>query len=96
MATISLHTKHSGHQHGTVTDKLFLPVHPVVLSLAMEHLKWMVSTFTVALASKNEEKNHEHSWRIGTSHFSILPYCKGIGANDIFNGVEQYFALSIF
>ena len=56
MTTISLHTKHSGHQPGTDTDKLFLPVHPIVVSLAMENLKRMVSTSTVALASKNEEK----------------------------------------
>ena len=56
MAIISLHTKHSGHQPGTDTDKLFLPVRPIVMSLAMENLKRMVSTSTVALASKNEEK----------------------------------------
>ena len=61
MATISLHTKHSGHKLCTDIDKLFLPVHPIVVSLAMENLKRMVSTSTVALASKNEEKkNHEH------------------------------------
>ena len=52
---ISLHTKHSGHQPGTDTNKLLLPVHPIVVSLAMENLKRMVSTSTVALASKNEE-----------------------------------------
>ena len=95
MATISLHTKHSEHQPGTDIDKLFLPVHPIVVTLAMENLKRMLSTSTVALASKNEEKKHEHGWRIGTSHFSILPYRKRGGANDIFNEVERYVALSI-
>jgi hypothetical protein len=56
MTTISLHTKHSGHQPGTDIDKLFLPVHRIVVTLAMENLKRMVSTSTVALAFKNEEK----------------------------------------
>lgn len=51
---ISLHTKHSGHQPNTDTDKLFLPVHPILVTLSMENLKQMVFTFTVALASKNK------------------------------------------
>ena len=55
IATISLHTKHSGHQPGTDIDKLFLPLHQTVVSLAIENLNWMVFTSTVALASKNEE-----------------------------------------
>ena len=56
MATILLHTKYSGHKSGTDIDKLFLPVHPIVVSLVMENLKRMVSTSTVALASNNEER----------------------------------------
>ena len=56
MTTILLHTKHSGHQSGMNTNKLFLPVHPIVVSLAMENLKRMMFASTVALASKNEEK----------------------------------------
>ena len=56
MAIISLHTKHSGYQPGLDTHKLFPPVHPIVVSLAMENLKRMVSTSTVAFASKNKEK----------------------------------------
>lgn len=63
--------EHSGHQPGTDTNKLYLSVHPINVSLAMKILS------TVPLASKNKErKNHEHGWRIGTSHFSILPYYK--------------------
>ena len=53
---ISLHTKHSGHQPGTNTDKAFLLVHPIVVSLTMKNLKRMVFTSMVVLASKNEEK----------------------------------------
>ena len=56
MATILLHTKHSEHKPGTDIDKLFLPVHPIVVFLAMMNLKRMVSTSTVALAFKNEKK----------------------------------------
>ena len=56
MATISLHTKLSGHQPGTDIDKLYLPVPPIVACLAIKNLKQMVSTSTVALISKNEEK----------------------------------------
>ena len=56
MATISFHIKHSGHQSGTDTNKQILPVHPIVASLAMENLKRMVSTSTIVLASKNEER----------------------------------------
>ena len=56
MTTILLHTKHSGHQSGINIDKLFLSVHLIVVSLAMEILKPMVFTLTVVLASKNEEK----------------------------------------
>ena len=56
MATISLHTKYNGHKSGTNIDKLFLLVHPIVVSLAMENLKRMASTSTVALASNNEER----------------------------------------
>ena len=56
IATISLHIKHSGHEPGKDTDKLFLLVHPIVVSLAMENLKQMVSTSMVALALKNEER----------------------------------------
>ena len=37
MVIISLHTKRSGHQPGTDTDKLFLPVHAIVVSLVMEN-----------------------------------------------------------
>ena len=48
MSTISLHTKRSRHQPGMDTDKLFLPVHAIVVSLAMRILKRMVFTSTVA------------------------------------------------
>lgn len=56
MAIILVHTKPSGHQPGTDTDKLFLVVCHIVVSLAMENLKQMVSTSTVALAFRNEER----------------------------------------
>ncbi len=88
MATISLHTKHSGHQPGTDTDKLLLPVHPIVVSLAMENLKRMVSTSTVALASKNEERKIM-SMVGGLERVTFRFYL-------IFNEVARYDSLSIF
>ena len=56
MATILLHKKHNGHQPSTDTNKLFILVHPIFLSLFMKNLKRMISTFTVTLAPKNEER----------------------------------------
>jgi len=54
-AVIFVHTTHSGHHPGTEVDKMFLPVHPLVISFAVENLKHMISTSTVALASVREE-----------------------------------------
>ena len=56
----------------------------------------MVSTFTVALASKNEERKIMNI--VGGLErviFFILPYCKGSWTNDIFNEIERYVALYI-
>lgn len=53
--TISVRVEHTGHHPGSDGDILFLPVHPLVISLAMDNLKRMVSTTTVALASVREE-----------------------------------------
>jgi hypothetical protein len=75
-AIIFVHTKHTGHEPSSDKDKLFLPVHPVVLTMAKENLKKMISTSTVALASiRNEEKLKT---RVGdlervTYRFSIIP-----------------------
>jgi hypothetical protein len=55
-ANIYVHSKHNGHHPGTEGDKMFLPVHPLIISFAMENLKHMISTSTVSLVSIREEK----------------------------------------
>jgi len=47
---IFVHTRHSGHHPGTEVDKMFLPVHPLIISFVVENLKRMISTSTIALA----------------------------------------------
>jgi len=54
-AVIFVHTIHNGHHPGTEVDKIFLPVYPLVISFAVENLKHMISTSTVALAFVWEE-----------------------------------------
>jgi len=58
-AIICVHTKHNGYHPSTKVDKMFLPIHvpihPLVISFAVENLKYMISTSTVALASIQEE-----------------------------------------
>ena len=56
IAIISLHTKHSGHQLGTHSDKLIIPVHLILVSLTMENLKRIGSTSTTVLTSKTKER----------------------------------------
>jgi len=46
-AHIFVHSKHSGHHLGSESDKIFLPIHPLVLSFAKENLKHMISTSIV-------------------------------------------------
>lgn len=53
--TIFVHTKHTQHQHGLETNKLFLPVHLIVMYVPLKNLRQMVSSSIVALASKNKE-----------------------------------------
>jgi len=60
-AQIFVHSKHSEHHLGTENDKMFLPVHPLVISFATENLKRMISTSTVALVSNREEKKMQAS-----------------------------------
>ena len=54
-AQIFIHSKHSGHNLGTEVDKMFLPVHLMVISFATENLKHMISTSTIALVFVREE-----------------------------------------
>jgi len=54
-AIIFVYTRHSGHRSGTKVDKMFLPVHPLVIFFAVENLKHMISTSFVALSSVQEE-----------------------------------------
>lgn len=54
--TIYVHTKHSGHQPSSDADSFFLPVHPYVISWAMENLKYMYSTAAVAAASERDQE----------------------------------------
>ena len=44
-----------GHNLGTNVDKIFLSMHPMVISFATENLKHMISTSTVALESVREK-----------------------------------------
>ncbi|XP_024400655.1 uncharacterized protein [Physcomitrium patens] len=53
--SISIHSRHTEHVPGSDSDLLFLPVHPVVLGMAEENLKRVISTSTVALASKTNQ-----------------------------------------
>jgi hypothetical protein len=55
-AVIFVHTKHTGHEPNSDKEKLLLPVHPVVLTMAKENLKKMISTSMVALASICDEE----------------------------------------
>jgi hypothetical protein len=55
-ATIAIHSEHIGHILGSNEDLLFLPVHPLVCCMAQENLKRMISTSTIALASKRDEQ----------------------------------------
>ena len=55
--TIFVHTQHTGHVPGSEADIIFLPMHPMVMAMAKENLKMMISTSTVALASNREVNN---------------------------------------
>jgi hypothetical protein len=75
-AIIYVHTKYIGHEPSSDKDKLFLPMHPVVLTMAKENLKKMISTSTIALACIRDEKKLKA--RVGdlervTYQFSIIP-----------------------
>ena len=52
--TIFVHIQHTRHVPGSKADIIFLPVHPVVMTMAKENLKMMLSTSTVALAYNRE------------------------------------------
>jgi hypothetical protein len=54
-ATIYIHTKHSRHNPGSDQDSFFLPVHPFVVSWAIENLKYMHSARAVATASERAQ-----------------------------------------
>jgi hypothetical protein len=45
-----VHKKYTSNEPSFDTDNLFLPVHPVVLTMAKKNLKKMISTSTMALA----------------------------------------------
>lgn len=49
-ATISVHAQHTGHVRGWDDDIIFLHVHPLVMAMAEENLKRMISTLIMALA----------------------------------------------
>ena len=53
--SIFIHSMHTGHVPGSDADLLFLPVHPYVVDMAKENLKRVISTSTIACASKRDE-----------------------------------------
>jgi hypothetical protein len=55
--TIFVHTQHTRHVLSSETDIFFLLVHPMVMAMAKENLKRMISTSTVAFASNRETNN---------------------------------------
>jgi hypothetical protein len=55
-AIIFVHTKHTEHDPRSDKDKLFLPMHLVVLTMVKENLKKIISTSKVALASICDEE----------------------------------------
>jgi hypothetical protein len=55
-AIIFVHIKHIGHEPSFDKDKLFMPIHPMVLTMLKKNLKKMTSTSMVALASICDEK----------------------------------------
>ena len=56
-ATILVHNVHTGHDTRSNNDKYFLPVHPMMVKMAMKNLKRLVSISAMALASlKDEDK----------------------------------------
>jgi len=75
-AIIFLHTRHSRHHPGTEVNKMFLPVHPLVIFFAVENLKYMISTSTVALAFVREETKIQaivEELKRATYRFFLIP-----------------------
>jgi len=50
-AIMFVHTKYNEYHLGIEVDKMFLPIHPLVISFVMENLKHMISISTITLMS---------------------------------------------